>query len=216
MKNSRLTLASILFLSVLIAWPILTYYSLPAGNNYIEQLKSIQDSPGLFKLNFVVAFLIAPLLTFMLYEFYKKLTKNQWSPKMKLLFSLYILYFIFVSVSYVSQFLYFPHLINTRPFNETINWYFYNQDSLCYLINQTAYLIWAVTTILIFTPYLFTNTLVFFIIKILTLSALTQIISTIGLYTDNSNLSSLSFYSGLLLIPAAILIIIYSLKRNLS
>ncbi len=216
MKKSRLPLASILFLCVLIAWPVLTYYSLPNGNSFAEQLSSVQDSPGLFKLNFVVAFFIAPLLTFMLYEFYKKLTKNHWSPKIKLLFSLYILYFIFVSVSYVSQFLYFPHLINTRPFNETINWYFYNQDSLCYLINQTAYFIWAVTTILIFTRFIFTNTLVFFIIKLLTLSALTQIISSIGLFTDNSNLSSLSLYSGLLLMPATILIIIYSFKRNLS
>ena len=60
MKISKLTLASILFTSVLILWPVLAFYSLPLGNNYAQQIDSVQNAPFMHILNFIVAFLIAP------------------------------------------------------------------------------------------------------------------------------------------------------------
>lgn len=213
MDQSRLKYASILFLIILTLWPILSYISLPEGNNFIEQLNSISKNINSYIVNFIVAFLIAPSLLFLLYEFFKKLTNDHWSPQIKLLFSLYIIYFVLISISYGSQFLYLPYLINHSTFNESIEWYFYNMESICYFINQTAYLVWAVATLLIFTRFIFTNTLLFFIVKVLTLSSLTQIIATIGLYIGNFNLNGLTFYSGILLLPAAVLILIYSFKK---
>lgn len=213
MKNQRLSILSIVFLLILISWPVLSYYSLPEGNNFIEQLTSISNDPVLYMINFIVAFLIVPSLIFMLYEFYKSITIDHWSPQIKLLFSLYIIYFVLIGISYASQFLYLPYLIEYSGFNDSLEWYFYNTESICYFINQTAYMIWGIATLLIFTRFLFTNTLLFFTVKILTLSALTQIIATIGLYTGHSSLNSLTFYSGILLFPAAILILIYSLKK---
>lgn len=213
MIKYRLILASILFLLILILWPILTYISLPLGNNFIEQLAYINKSPKLYILSFSNAFLIAPALIFVLYEFYKDLNKDQWSLNAKILFSLYIIYFIVISISYGSQVIFLPKIIEIADQNLITDWYFFNTNSKVYLINQTGYLIWSVTTLLIFARFLFKGALVFFIIKLLTLSSITQIVATIGLYFNNSTINGLTFYSGLLLFPAGILIFIYSLKK---
>ena len=210
MSKSRLKTASIIFTIILILWPLLTFVSLPTGNTFTDQLLSIKNSPWLYILNFIIAFLIAPAIIFMLYEFYKKFTGNQWNFTAKAGFILYTLYFIIVNISYASQFLYLPFIIDSLPEKKVLDWYFFNDDSLVILINQTGYLIWSIATLFIFMQPTFKGTLVFFITKILILSALTQMVATIGLYFDQSNLSGLTFYSGILLFPAGVLIIIYS------
>ena len=216
MKTSKLTLASIIFTSILILWPILAILSLPEGNNYTEQIESIRNAPFMHILNFIIAFLIAPAIIYMLFELYKVLSGNSWSLLAKFGFLVYGLYFILVSISYGSQFLYLPFIINSDSQAEILNWYFYNDNSIVILINQTAYLIWSIATLLIFTKYFFLGRLQFFIVKLLSLSAIAQIFATIGLYADKPNLTSLSFYSGLLLLPAGIIIIVYSFKNRLS
>lgn len=214
MIKSRFIIACILFLLILILWPILTYVSLPLGNNFIEQLAHINKSSKLYILGFVHAFLIAPVLIFVLSEFYKDLTKDQWSLKARILFSFYIIYFIIISISYGSQVFFLPNIIEIADQNTILDWYFYNPESNVYLINQTGYLIWSITTLFIFTRFLFKGTLVFFIVKLLTLSSIAQIVATFGLYFNNHTLNGLTFYSGLLLFPMGILILVYSLKQN--
>lgn len=214
MNKTKLKIAGIAFTIILVLWPLLAFFSLPAGTNFPDQLVSIRNSPGLYVLNFIVAFLIAPAIIFMLYEFHKIITNDQWNLTAKIGFILYTLYFLIINISYGSQFLYLPFIIDSKPESTILNWYFYNQDSLVILINQTGYLIWSITTLLIFARHIFKSTIVFFIIKILTLSALTQIAATIGLYFNQPNLSGLTFYSGILLLPAGILIIIYSYLPN--
>ncbi len=213
MNKSRLIIASIVFLIILILWPILTYFSLPLGNNFIEQLAFINNSSKNYIIGFLNAFLIAPALIFILYEFYKDLSKDQWSLKAKFLFSLYAVYFIIISISYGSQIILLPNIIEIADQNTILDWYFFNTESKVYLINQTGYLIWSVTTLLIFARFLFKGTLVFFIIKLLTLSSIAQIVATIGLYFGNQKLNTLTFYSGLLLLPAGILIFAYGFKQ---
>ncbi|MFP4024371.1 MAG: hypothetical protein ACLFVR_07570 [Thiohalospira sp.] len=214
MKSLRLKISAIVFTLILICWPVLTFISLPTGSSYSAQIHSIINSKGLYVLNFIVAFLIAPALIFMLYELYNKISDNQWYLTAKIGFILYTLYFLIISISYGSQFLYLPFIIESKTESIILNWYFYNHDSLVIFINQTGYLIWGIATLIIFTRFLFKSSLVFFIIKILSLSALTQIVATIGLYFNQPNLSGLTFYSGLLLLPAGILIIIYSYLSN--
>lgn len=214
MSNSRLKPASISFTIILILWPLLTFISLPTGSNFTDQLLSIKNSSELYILNFIIAFLIAPAIIFMLYEFYKKTSGNHWNYFAKTGFILYILYFVLVNISYGSQFLYLPFIIDSLPGKKIIEWYFFNDDSLVILINQTGYLVWSIATLFIFMQPVFKGTLVFIITKILILSALTQMVATIGLYFDQTNLSGLTFYSGILMLPAGILIIIYSYLPN--
>ncbi|HSH52633.1 MAG TPA: hypothetical protein VK982_12990 [Bacteroidales bacterium] len=214
MIKSRLKVASIIFTLLFILWPILAFISLPTEISYTEQINSIQQNKGLYILNFVIAFLIAPALVFMLYELHKKITNNHLDLTAKIGFILYGLHILVVNISYGSQFLYLPFIIDSKPETIILNWYFYNSNSLAIFINQTGYLLWSIGTLLIFSRYIFKSSLAFFILKILTLAALTQLVATIGLYLNQPNLGILTFYSGILLIPAGILIIIYSFLNN--
>ncbi|MEE4197398.1 MAG: hypothetical protein V2I54_07120 [Bacteroidales bacterium] len=207
---SGLRISSIIFTLLLILWPILTFLSIPTGISYSDQLSSVHQNPGWYILNFVIAFFIAPALVFMLFELHKKISEKPWSLTARIGFILYGLYMIIISISYGSQFLYLPFIIDSKPENIVLNWYFYNGDSLVILINQTGYLLWSIATLIIFSRYIFKSSLAFFILKILSLSALTQIVATLGLYFNQPNLSVLTFYSGILLLPAGILVIIYS------
>ena len=150
----------------------------------------------------------------MLFELYKKITGNQWNMTAKIGFIFYGLFILVVNITYGSQFLYLPFIIDTKPESYVLNWYFYNGHSTVILINQTGYLLWGIATLLIFSRYIFKSSLAFFIVKILTLAALTQLVATFGLYLNQPNLSVLTFYSGILLIPTGILIIIYSYLKN--
>lgn len=214
MKKSKLSISAVIFTLLLILWPILSFISLPTGISFSEQLNSIQQDKGLYILNFVIAFLIAPALVFMLFELYKKITGNQWNITAKIGFIFYGIHILVVNISYGSQFLYLPFIIEAKPENIVLNWYFYNGHSTVILINQTGYLLWSIATLLIFSRYIFKSSLAFFIIKILTLAALTQAVATIGLYLNQPNLSVLTFYSGILFIPTGILVIIYSFLKN--
>ena len=214
MKTSKLSISAIIFTLLLILWPIFSFISLPTEISFTEQLSSIQQNKGLYILNFVIAFLIAPALVFMLFELYKKITGNSWNITARIGFILYGLFILVVNISYGSQFLYLPFIIDIKPESIVLNWYFYNGHSTVILINQTGYLLWSIATLIIFSRYIFKSSLAFFILKILTLAALTQLVATIGLYLNQPNLSVLTFYSGLLLIPSGILIIIYSFFNN--
>ncbi|MDY6801620.1 MAG: hypothetical protein SVU94_10440 [Bacteroidota bacterium] len=216
MKTSKLSISAIIFTLLLILWPITTFLSLPTEISFTAQIQSINQSPAWYMLNFIVAFLIAPALVFMLFELYKNIRGNQWNIEAKIGFILYGLHILLVDISYGAQFLYLPFIIDSKPESTILNWYFYNGNSIAILINQTGYLIWSIATLLIFSRYIFKNNLAFFIIKILTLAALTQAVATIGLYINQPNLSVLTFYSGILLILAGILSIIFSFlpKKN--
>ncbi|MEA2106311.1 MAG: hypothetical protein U9P82_06270 [Bacteroidota bacterium] len=210
MKISKLSISAFIFTLLFILWPIFSFISLPTEISFTEQLNSIQQNKELYILNFVIAFLIAPALVFMLFELYKKITGNQWNIPAKTGFILYGLFILVVNISYGSQFLYLPFIIDTKPESFVLNWYFYNSHSTVILINQTGYLLWSIATLIIFSRYIFKSSFAFFIVKLLTLAALTQLVATIGLYLNQPNLSVLTFYSALLLIPSGILIIIYS------
>lgn len=214
MNKSKLTTASGLFLVIIILWPVLAFISIPNGENYSEQIESIRNESFMYILNFIVAFLIAPAIIYMLFELYKILSVNTWTSYTKLGFLFYGLYFITISISYASQFLYIPFIIDSSNESEIIKWYFFNNNSLAILFNQTGYLIWSIVTMILFTKYLFKSTLVFFIIKLLMLSSLTQITATLGFYFNIQSLTGLSFYSGILLLPTGILIFIYSFKNH--
>ena len=214
MKTSKLSISAIIFTLLLILWPIFSFISLPTEISFNEQLSTIQQNNGLYILNFVIAFLIAPALVFMLFELYKKITGNPWNMTAKIGFIFYGLFILVVNITYGSQFLYLPFIIDTKPESYVLNWYFYNGHSTVILINQTGYLLWGIATLLIFSRYIFKSSLAFFIVKILTLAALTQLVATFGLYLNQPNLSVLTFYSGILFIPTGILIIIYSYLKN--
>jgi len=164
-KKTKLTIAGIIFIIILLLWPVLALFSLPGGSTHTAQLESIKNDSTLYIINFIVAFLVAPSLLFMLFEFYKEISGNTWTKISKSIVLLYTVYFVLVSISYGSQFIYLPFILESSENDKILKWYFYNDRSWAMVFNQTGYLFWSIATILIFTKYVFKSKVQFLAIK---------------------------------------------------
>lgn len=188
--------------------------TVPAGS-IEEQIIQTAGKLHLHIINFTLALLIAPALLRMLFLLSRSLVLdlNKFVSFAVLFF--YTAYLILISLSYGSQITLLPFLIRSGTESQVLRWFFYNDESLAILINQWAYLFWSLATILLFIPALKTKEILLrIIIFILLISSFLQIFATLGLLLKRSSLTGLSFISGVLLLPASLLILIRSILKR--
>jgi hypothetical protein len=211
---NKLRNSALVFSFILLVWPLFVATSIPAGS-LAEQIKAIQDSPVLHIINFLVALSIAPSLLIMLKRMYPFLGTNPGRGYTKVVIFFYACYFLLVSISYGSQALYLPFILNSYPDPTVEQWFFYNNESLPITINQTGYLCWSLASLLYLTPAirkvrgsLLSAVLIFL------LSSIMQITASIGFYANNPGIAGLTFYSGLLMFPAGILVFLFAIRNR--
>ncbi len=216
---------------VLAVWPVLSFVSLPAGEP-LEQIRTVSAFPWAYALNFAVALVIAPLLVTVLISFYRErareavlrgdvdhveavaLAKGKDPSSGGGVRIGYGLYIILASLSYGSQVIlsiFGPWQL--RP-GDALSWFFYNQQSVPYVVNQTGYLIWGITTLLFFAPLIRKRGFVRWIALLLSISSVLQIAATLGLYVGLIGLTQLTAFSGLLLLPVTVMMIFYGLRME--
>jgi len=216
MPNRSLKRVSLLFIVVLLLWPVLVVLITPRGN-VTSQLFQLSAHFWPHFLIFSVALLIAPLLLMMLYFFIRSLDEpiNRISLWLATLF--YLLYFTLATISYGSQVL-FKWLFMTpkMPMSTLLNWFFYENQSLVYFINQSGYLAFSVATLILFIPLCQAKNSFFKTINLLMIiSSLLQITATLALFFDIPFLNNLTVLSGLMLLPVGIMIYKYNKKNTL-
>jgi hypothetical protein len=132
-------------------------------------------------------------------------------------FFFYLLYFVLITISYGSQVFYLPWILDMHPQPQVLKWFFYNPESIAYKVNQSGYLSWSLGTFFFLFPVIRKQKgllLIAFIIFLL--SASLQTIASIGTFLDIKELAQLSFFSGILLFPAGILILIFAARKFVS
>lgn len=213
MRRSHIRISSILFLIVILAWPVLTILTVPSGT--IEsQLEQIHDNFGLHAVNFAVALLIGPGITWMLVA-YKRFIDSKHDVLFHLAIACYSVYLILVTISYGSQVSVLPKLLSKGDTQAAMRWFFYNDHSIPMFINQSGYLFWSVGTLFFFGKHIgnkgFLNRL---IMGLLMLSASLQIFASMGMYFQQGAITKLSLPSGLILIPVGFLILTQSFRPS--
>ncbi len=210
MDKKKLLYSAISFSAILFLWPLITAISIPEGNVQ-EQISVIAGPPWLHVLNFSIALLMGPAMIWMLIRLYPFLSIHLRKFNLVLSVLFYSIYLVLVTVSYGSQVLYFPFLLDKPSDPELMKWFFYNDESVPVFINQTAYLFWSIGSFFYFIPgiirergFLQISFLIFII------SASLQTLATLDIYIGINSLKGLSFISGILLLPAGILLIIFS------
>jgi hypothetical protein len=205
--------ASIVFLCVILAWPILAILTMPAGN-LEAQLLHVSANLAPFRLNFVVACLIGPTVLWMLLV-YRRALGVPGGPQWATALVFYAVYIVLITVSYGSQVVYLPRLLETGDPEAAMRWFFYNDQSIAITINQTAYLFWSVATVVLFAPGLARlPALARSTAGLLLLSSGMQIVATLGMVIGLGALTSLSFPSGLLLIPVGVMILVQAVRGS--
>ena len=212
-RKKDLFYSSIAFSSLLLLWPIFVVISVPRGT-IPEQIQSVNESFVLHGLNFLVALFIAPSLLWMLRSLYPLMTGNISKRWLSMAVFFYLLYFLLIEISYGSQVFYLPWILDMYPQPVVLKWFFYNPDSIAYLFNQSGYLSWSLATFFLFFPLIGKQRKLLLIASLIfLLSAVLQTLASLGVFLNIENLASLSFFSGILLFPAGILLMIFSTKK---
>lgn len=211
-ENKHLIISGILFTIVLLLWPVLMAVAQPTGTD-LEHLKWIENHLTIHKLQFFCAFLIGPAIVYMMIaQLNKYAYKSQIQSKLGYVFL--TSYVVFISISYASQFIVLPRLLESKSMELARFMYFNSSISLPYFLNQTGYMFWAATAIVLFYPLLTEKGIIKYISIIYIISAILSFIAFTGLIIQHDKLNSLTLVSGLVLIPVGILTIIWGIREN--
>ena len=203
----------IFFTLAVLLWPVLMTASEVTGS-IEEQLRQISEAPGLFIANFFWASLIAPSILVLMLTFARYTETRKQTPITYRLCLFFLAgYFIFVSISYMSQYLYFPRLLAEGNIEMAVAWYFGNELSRPYFLNQLGYFLFGIAAIIIGFRLFFEPLLPRLIGITLWASGLLCLFAFLGLILNIEWQGLISIFSGLLTLPMGILSIIWGRKK---
>ena len=210
--KKHLIISGILFIIVLVLWPVFMMLSQPTGSDE-DQLNWVLNHLTLYKIQFFLAFLIAPSIIYlMLAQLGKQVTTENNMIKFGYIFIAG--YAVLVSIAYCSQIILVPGLLKNGLIDQAKAWYFGSTVSATFFIDQLGYCFWGIGTIVLFRQFLNGKGIIRSLGILYLVSAVLSIIAFIGLILDNKLMKEMTLYSGLMLIPVAILTIILGYREN--
>ncbi|WP_165868617.1 hypothetical protein [Natranaerovirga hydrolytica] len=202
----------IVFTALVILWPIFMMMSQPVGE-INDQLRSLGTRKSIYVLNFVLASLIAPSISFILISIAFFVPSNKDTPILSVMGVLLLVpYITLVSIAYTSQFIILQSFISSGNLIEAGYWYFGNQSSIPYFINQLGYLFFALSGLLIGYRFLFEKGIPKSVAVLLWSSGIFSILAFVGLGMKNDVLNFSTILSGMLTIPIGILVILWGMR----
>ena len=207
-SGAALFAGGLIFTLVVMLWPVFMVLSEVDGD-MMAQLASIAASPGLYRLNFVIASLIAPALAVIMAVLAFGIETKERTPILNILGLLFLTtYVTLVTVSYASQYTLFPSLLSQGSPGLEL-WYFNNPQSIPYFLNQLGYTFFALSALLIGFKLLYEQGLAKAVGILLWLSGVLSIIAFIGLSIDSPALNFTSIISGLTTVPMGMIVIFW-------
>jgi hypothetical protein len=210
--NQHLIISGMLFTVILILWPLLMAIAQPEGSTE-EELRWILQHLTLHKFKFFLAMLISPALIYMM------LTQVLHVPKvdkisMRSAMIFLAVYATLVTISYASQAILLPTLLEAGFLHEAKFWYFESSYSITYFINQTGYFFWAIAAIVLFFRFRVQFGMVRYLSLIYTTSAVLSVIAFVGLIMDIEWMKLMTFPSGMLLLPVGVMSAVWGVKEG--
>lgn len=204
---------AIITLAILILWPVMMVLSQLSGTMDERLAKLAADSTP-YRLNFIVASLIAPplvLVMIMLSRFHG--TKKQ-TPLLNH-FGMIMLapYMILVTIAYSAQYTMVPAALAAGDVQTARQWFFENPQGFSYFFNQLGYTFFALSALAIGWRYLFESGLLKGIGFLLLGSGILSLIAFAGLALQNETINSVTFISGLLMLPFCVLVMLWARKE---
>jgi hypothetical protein len=210
--DKHLIISGILFTVVLVAWPVMMAVAKAPGN--VEtQMQWVAAHRPLFKAQFVLAFLLAPAIVYMMLA---QLAKLQQGDGLGQRFGMVFIvaYVVLNSVAYASQAVLVPRFLAAGQAGLARAWYFASPASIAYFIDQLGYCFWGIGAIALFAKAQRGHGLPAFIASLYLLSALLSLMAFAGLLLESRVLNALSAPSGLALLPVGILTALWGWRRK--
>lgn len=208
--NNHLIISGIVFLVVLTLWPVLMGVSQPSGT-FEDQIRWVADNTNLMKWQFFLALLISPSIVYLMSS---QLTAAGIHDKVLKTAGLIFIavYAALNCISYGSQVVLVPKMLEVGMQEQLALWHFGSEVSIAYFLNQTGYFFWAIGALLLFSGFVKHKGMIRYISIIYVVSAVLSIVAFAGLVLGNTFLNSMTFPSGLLLLPVGVLTVIWGLR----
>ncbi len=208
----NLIVSGALFTVVLTAWPLMMAVTGPTGD-IGQQLQWVAGHSFFFKMQFLLALLIAPAIVYLMLA---QLNKLQRTDNVSRRFGMVFLtaYVVLNSVSYASQAVLLPRFLAAGEMGLAKAWYFASPASVAYFINQMGYCFWGIAAIALFFEVLRGQRLPGLIAAFYVLSALLSIMAFAGLLFDSPALMRLTMPGGLVLFPVGILTMAWGMQKD--
>ncbi len=217
-KGSAFVYGGIFYTTIVLLWPIFMALSEVDGGIQ-EQLLIISNDPSIYKLNFIIASLVAPAITLIMILLAYGIPSQKRHPIHHLIGVICLVpYVILVSISYISQYTILFSYFSIDNMDAARQWYFPNADSIPYFLNQLGYSFFAISALLIGHKLLYEKGIPKAIGILLWLSGALSIVAFVGYMGNNHILNASTIISGLLTLPMGILVIIvgFKMKRKYS
>jgi hypothetical protein len=212
--KNHLIISGIIFTLILILWPLLMAISQPSGT-FEEQLRWVAENTNHMKWQFFLALLISPSIVYLMSS---QLAKADIADKVMLQVGTVFLtvYVALNCISYGSQVVLVPKLLASGMYDQLTLWYFGSEVSIAYFLNQTGYFFWAIGTLVLFSRFVTQKGMIRYISILYVVSAVLSIVAFVGLVINNSTLNSMTFPSGLLLLPVGAMTVVWGLRDKRS
>jgi hypothetical protein len=212
--KNHLIISGIIFTLILILWPLLMAISQPSGT-FEEQLRWVAENTNHMKWQFFLALLISPSIIYLMSS---QLAKADIADKVMLQVGTVFLtvYVALNCISYGSQVVLVPKLLASGMYDQFTLWYFGSEVSIAYFLNQTGYFFWAIGTLVLFSRFVTQKGMIRYISILYVVSAVLSIVAFVGLVINNSTLNSMTFPSGLLLLPVGAMTVVWGLRDKRS
>jgi len=211
-SNKHLLISGIIFLVILALWPVLMAVSQPSGT-FEVQIRWVAENINLLKWQFFLAMLISPSIIYLM----AAQLATAGNPDKILIMPGMIFLAIYAAlncISYGSQVVMVPDLLEAGMQEQLALWYFGSEVSIAYFLNQMGYFFWAIGTLVLFSRFIAKKGMIRYISILYVVSAVLSIVAFLGLVLNNAAMNSMTFPSGLLLLPVGVMTVIWGVKSK--
>lgn len=214
-KLKKLLLTTgLVFLVIIILWPVTMILAPGAEGTMAEQLDEIKANLLMYQLSFIMASLIAPSIFALMIVFTLFVDTQKKTPLLNIMgLVLLVIYMVFVTISYTSQYTYFISLLENGS-NSIDVWYFGNFDSLAYFFNQLGYTFFGLAGILFGYRYCFERGIKKVYGIVIEVCSVLSIVAWFGLVIGSTVINMATLISGILTIPLGVIAIIMSQRLD--
>jgi len=199
---------------VIVLWPVFMAASQFDGT-IEEQLEFLTADSSMYKINFFIASLIAPVFLVVMLTMALFIETGRKTPFLNIMGVVCLAPYIgLVTVAYTSQYIFLPTLLEANNIEAAQMWLFENPGSVIYYLNQLGYMFLAIAMCCIGWKYLFEKGLFRFAGILLWASGILSVVAFAGLVIGSPTLNAATFLSGFLILPFAVIVTVIGWKMR--
>jgi hypothetical protein len=210
--STHVIISGLLLLILLLAW-VGTMILSPFGGSPQDQLQQVFMNWRTYQISFVIALFIAPAYLYFMFSLLR-LDETEIGIYTAAGLTIACFYLVCATIAYGAQVTLVPYYLNRGQLLMAQYWFFFDNHSISYYINQTGYALWSMSALFLFTGMVGKKGIARVIGFLFVLSASLSLVAYAGLIFKFPALNLMTIPSGMLTIPISLFSIMLAAKKT--